>query len=44
MCYRERYCGAVSPGMRVVHKNCITVDNRMENLMLIPLALADRYS
>jgi len=39
----EKYCGGVTQGMRVVHKNCITVDNRLENLMLVPHSIADRW-
>lgn len=27
----------------MVHKNCISVDNRLENLMLVPEALAPRW-
>ena len=39
----ERHCGDIEPGYRVVHKNCISVDNRLENLMLVPEALAPRW-
>jgi len=39
----ERHCGPIEDGYRVVHKNCISVDNRLENLMLVPEALAPRW-
>ncbi len=39
----ERHRGDVESGFRVVHKNCISVDNRLENLMLVPEALAPRW-
>ncbi|XP_043217011.1 zinc finger MYND domain-containing protein 19-like [Amphibalanus amphitrite] len=32
----ERYCGGVAPGWRIIHMNGITVDNRIENLALVP--------
>jgi len=39
----DRHCGRIEPGFRVVHKNCTSVDNRLENLMLVPEALAPRW-